>query len=192
MESIVYYVNEFDIVGGFLLTAAFLLLLLPFSLTPYGIAQYKSAIFISMIVIGFFLFIAFGLWERYGAHSHFIQWQVFKQPTVVGACGLSAFLFFSHYAWELYFYNFPMVVNGLSISMTGYGGQIYNVGSCFWSAVFGISVYVTKQFKYSCLGFGLPLILLGAGLMIHFRTPAGTSGISPCVKYLLPSGAGHW
>ncbi|PYH92394.1 siderochrome-iron transporter [Aspergillus ellipticus CBS 707.79] len=190
MESIAFYINEFDVIGAFLLMAAFLLLLLPFSLASYGVAQYKSATSISMIVIGFLLFIAFGLWERYGTYSHFIHWQVFRQPTVVGACGLSAFLFFSYYTWELYFYNFLMVVYGLSISMTGYVGHIYNVGSCFWSAVFGIAVYVTKQFKYSCLGFGLPLILLGAGLMIHFRSPGGNIGYIVMCQIFIAFGGG--
>ncbi|PYI09246.1 putative siderophore iron transporter [Aspergillus sclerotiicarbonarius CBS 121057] len=190
LESIVHYFHEFDVMGAFLLTSAFLLLLLPFSLASYGRAEYSSAAFISMIIIGFILFVLFGLWERHLAHNHFIQWRVFKHPTVLGACGLSACLFFSYYTWELYFYNFCVIVYRLSISMTGYMGQIYNVGSCFWSAIFGITVYITKQFKYTCLGFGLPLILLGAGLMIHFRSAGGNIGYIVMCQIFIAFGGG--
>ncbi|KAI9929433.1 hypothetical protein ASPWEDRAFT_51976 [Aspergillus wentii DTO 134E9] len=175
-ESLMYYIHEFDIIGALLLISAFVLLLLPFSLASEGRAQYKSAAFISMIVIGFCLFFVFAAWEKYGARTHFIQYELFRQRTVLGACCLAGCLFFSYYAWELYFYNFLMVVYGLDVSMAGYMGQIYNVGSCMWSAVFGVIVYITKQFKYTCLFFGMPLILLGAGLMIHFRVPDGNIG----------------
>ncbi|GAB1217887.1 hypothetical protein ATERTT37_007130 [Aspergillus terreus] len=147
MQSVVYYINEFDVLGALLLTAAFLLLLLPFSLQSYGKAEYNSAAFITMIIIGY-------------------------------------------YAWELYFYNFCMVVYQLSIGMTGYVGQIYNVGSCFWSAIFGLIVYATRQFKYTCLGFGLPLVLLGAGLMIHFRTADGSIGYIVMCQIFIAFGGG--
>ncbi|KAJ5516792.1 hypothetical protein N7527_008352 [Penicillium freii] len=36
MQSIVYYLHEFDIIGAFILTAAFILFLLPFSLANTG------------------------------------------------------------------------------------------------------------------------------------------------------------
>ncbi|PLB47749.1 MFS general substrate transporter [Aspergillus steynii IBT 23096] len=190
MQSIVHYIKEFDVIGALLLMAAFILLLLPFSLTTNGKTEYKSATFITMIILGVCLFFVFAAWERFFAPYHFIYYPLLKDRTILGACALAAVLFFSYYAWELYFYNFCMVVFDLSISMAGYIGQIYNVGSCFWSAVFGIVVYVTKQFKYSCLGFGLPLILLGAGLMIHFRTPESNVGYLVMCQIFIAFGGG--
>ncbi|KAF7586319.1 hypothetical protein BBP40_009066 [Aspergillus hancockii] len=190
MQSVVFYINEFDVVGTLLLTAAFLLVLLPFSLQSYGRAEYNSPTFSVMLVVGVLLFPVFAAWERYGTGTPFIQFELFKERTVLGACIVAASLFFSYYAWELYFYNFNMVVYGLSISMAGYVGQIYNVGSCFWSAVFGILVYVTKQFKYSCLFFGLPLVMLGAGLMIHFRSAGGNIGYIVMCQIFIAFGGG--
>lgn len=149
--------------------AAFILILLPFSLTSYGRAEYKSATFIAMVIIGFCLFFVFAAWERFGARTHFIRYELFKERTVVGACCLAAIMFLSFYCWDLYLFSFCIVVFRLSVGMAGYIGQIYNVGSCFWSVLFGIAVRVTRQFKYLCLGFGLPLLILGVGLMIHFR-----------------------
>jgi hypothetical protein len=164
------------VIGAFLLMAAFILFLLPFSLQSYGRAEYNSATFIAMVVIGFLLFFVFAAWERFFARTHFVRWELFKQRTVLGACGQAAILFFSFYCWDLNFYYFVMVVYNLDTAQTGYMTQIYNVGSCFWSVVFGVWVRYTKHFKYTCLFFGLPLLFLGAGLMIHFRGQDGNIG----------------
>ncbi|KAF4339836.1 siderochrome-iron transporter [Fusarium beomiforme] len=168
-QSIVYYFHEFDIVGAFILMAAFVLFLLPFSLTSYGRSTYSSATFIAMVIIGFIMFFVFAAWEKYGARKYFIRWELLKNRTVLGACLLAAILWFSFYSWDQYFYYYVQVVYNLDISKTGYMVQIYNVGSCFWGVVFGVYIRYTKHFKYACLFFGLPLMFLGAGLMIHFR-----------------------
>lgn len=189
MQSIVHYIHEFDIVGAFLLIAAFVLFLLPFSLVQYARSGYQSATFIAMVVIGVLLFFVFAAWEKFGARTHFIKWELFKQPTVLGACVLAATLFFSFYCWDLYYYDFVEVVYDLSISNTGYMSQIYNVGSTFWGVVFGIYVRITKHFKYACLFFALPLMMLGAGLMIHFRGQDGNIGyIIMCQIFIAVAG----
>ena len=149
--------------------AAWVIFLLPFSLETEGRAQYKSATFIAMVIIGFLLLFVFAAWEKWFARTHFIRYELLRQPTVIGACCMSAVLNFSFYSWDLYFYFYVMVVYNLNTSMTGYMTQIYNVGSCFWSAIIGLWFRYTKRFKYTCLFFGLPLTILGAGLMIHFR-----------------------
>lgn len=164
------------VVGGLLLIAAFVLFLLPFSLESYGQAEYKSATFIAMVVIGILLFFVFAAWEKFFARVHFIRWELFRQRTVLGACALAAVLYFSFYSWDLYYYYFVYVVYDLSVSQTGYMTQIYNVGSCFWSVVFGLWIRYTKHFKWTCFFFGLPLMFLGAGLMIHFRGNEGDIG----------------
>jgi MFS family permease len=169
MQSIVHYFIEFDMIGVLLLIAAFVLFLLPFSMTSYSLASYKSATFIAMVVVGFLLFPVFYVWERYFTRAHFVRWELFRDPTVLGACCLAAILYFSFYAWDEYYYTFVEVVYDLSISKTGYMSNIYNIGSCFWGVVFGLWIRYTKHFKYTCLFFGLPLMILGSGLMIRFR-----------------------
>ncbi|KAF4943699.1 hypothetical protein FGADI_13237 [Fusarium gaditjirri] len=49
-QSNIYYCHEFDIIGAFFLMAAFVLFLLPFSLTIYGRSTYSSATFIAMAI----------------------------------------------------------------------------------------------------------------------------------------------
>ncbi|KAJ5750622.1 major facilitator superfamily domain-containing protein [Penicillium manginii] len=168
-QSLLHYVHEFDVIGGLLLMAAFILLLLPFSLSAYGRAQYSSASFIAMLVIGFCLLFVFAAWEKFFARKQFIRYDLLKQRTVLGACILSTLLNFGYMAWDSYFVNFAMVVYDLSVSNSGYMNQIYNIGSCFWAPLFGLYIRQTKHFKKACLFFGLPLMLLGSGLMVHFR-----------------------
>lgn len=170
--------------------AAFILFLLPFSLETYGMSEYGSASFITMVVIGTLLFPVFALWERFFARCHFVQWELFKQRTVLGACLNAAVLYFSFYSWDQYYYSFIYVVYDLNTSQTGYMTQIYNVGSCFWGVVFGIYVRQTKHFKWACFCFGLPLMILGAGLMIHFRGQEGNIGYIVMCQIFIAFGGG--
>lgn len=154
--------------------AAFVLFLLPFSLQTSNRITYDSAAFIAMVVIGVLLFPVFAVWEAYFARTQFIRWELFKNRTVLGACICAATVNFAFYCWDLYYYYFVMVVYNLDVSLTGYMTQIYNVGSCFWGPVFGMYVRYTQEFKWFCFFFGIPLLFLGAGLMIHFRGQDGS------------------
>ena len=171
--------NNRPVVGAFLLMAAWVLFLLPFSLTSYRRAQYKSVTFIAMLAVGFALFFVFALWEKFFARARFVQYDLLVNRTVLGACFMAAILNMSFSSWDLYFYYYCMVVYNLNTSMTGYMTQIYNVGSCLWGPLVGVWFRVTKDFKYTCLFFGLPLMILGAGLMIYFR------GQSDDIGYLI-------
>ncbi|KAF4763374.1 hypothetical protein HAV15_000716 [Penicillium sp. str.  len=171
----------FDVVGAFILMAAFILFLLPFSLETYGFSGYSSATFIAMVS---------AIWERFFARTPFIKWELFKKRTVLGACILSAVIFFNYYTWDQYFYYYVQVVYNLDTSKTGYMTQIYGVGSTIWAVLFGIWIRKTKHFKNVCLYFGAPLMLLGAGLMIHFRGSQGNIGYLVMCQIFIAFGGG--
>ncbi|KAJ5902239.1 Siderochrome iron transporter 2 [Penicillium taxi] len=169
IQSIIHYIHEFDVIGALLLMIAWVLFLLPFSLAQYGRSQYKDASFIALVVIGFSMLFVFAAWEKWFARTHFVRYDLLKKPTILGACICSAVVYFSFYLWDQYYYNFVLITYDLNSTMAGYMAQIYNVGSCFWSPVLGVIIYFTHRFKYICLCFGVPLMILGSGLMIHFR-----------------------
>jgi MFS family permease len=177
LQSIAHYFHEFDVVGAFLIMAAFVLFLLPFSLQTSARITYGSGAFVAMIVVGLLLFPIFAVWEKFFARTHFMRWELFKQRTVIGACMVAIAIQFSFYCWDQYFNQFVQIVYGLSISNAGYMLQIYNVGSCFWGVVFGLWVRFSRRIKYECLCFGLPLAFLGAGLVIYFRGQSGDGDI---------------
>lgn len=161
--------------------AAFVLFLLPFSLITNGKSDYNTPTFIAMVVIGFCLFFVFAAWEKWGTRAEFIPWDLLTNRSVLGACLLSALLFFSFDLWDTFFLNFLYVVYDLNVTMAGYVYNIYTVGSCFWSVPVGVFIYFTKRFKYLALCFGLPLMMLGSGLMIYFRgTDQGVGYIVMC------------
>ncbi|KAH1280313.1 hypothetical protein KXW98_008480 [Aspergillus fumigatus] len=190
LQSFRHYFREFDLVGAFLLMAAFVLFLLPFSLETYGFSGYSSATFISMVVIGVLLFPVFAIWERFFAPTAFIKWQLFKNRTVLGACILAAVIFFNYYTWDQYYYYYLQVVYNLNTANTGYMTQIYSVGSTLWAVLFGIWIRQTKHFQKTCLYFGAPLMLLGAGLMIHFRGAESKIGYLVMCQIFIAFGGG--
>ncbi|KAJ6013393.1 Siderochrome iron transporter 2 [Penicillium herquei] len=181
LQSIIHYIHEFDVIGAFLLMAAWVLFLLPFSLAQYGHAQYKSASFIAMLITGVFMLFVFVAWEKWGARTHFVRYELLRQPTIIGACACSAIIYFSFYLWDQYFFNFVLITYNLNSTLTGYVNQIYNIGSCAWSPVLGLLIWWCRRFKYICLFFGAPLMILGSGLMIYFR------GTDHAIGYLVMS-----
>lgn len=170
-QSFKHYFVEFDIIGLFLICAGLALFLLPFSLYSYQKDQWKSAMIIAMIIIGGLLIIAFAVWERYFAPVTFIPYELLADRTVFAACILSACLFVEYYLWASYFFSFNQVVMGLTITEASYVGNTYSMGSCFFSLIVGLLIRYTGKFKWIALWFGVPMTILGVGLMIHFRQP---------------------
>ncbi|KAL1953298.1 hypothetical protein VTO42DRAFT_3028 [Malbranchea cinnamomea] len=171
LQSLKYYFIQFDVPGLVLISAGLALFLLSFSLYSYQEQGWKSPLIICFIIFGGLLLIAFALYEKYVAPVTFIPYELLMDRTVLGACVLSAVLFVSFYIWDSYFPSFLQVVNNLSITHSSYIVNIYSIGSCFWSLIVGVLVRVTGRFKWIALYFGVPLTILGVGLMIKFRQP---------------------
>lgn len=163
------------VVGMLLIIAGWSILLLPLSLANYAAHSWRSASIIAMLVIGFCLLVAFGIWERFFARKQFLPFHYLVDRTVVGACLSAMTLFMSFYCWDIYFSSFLQVVYNLSVSDSGYIYSIYSLGSCFWSIVVGLLIPLTGRFKWlACCA--VPLQILGTGLMIYFRQPGQPIG----------------
>jgi MFS family permease len=171
LQSIWYYVVQFDVFGILLACAGMSLFLLPFSLYYYQSDGWKSAMIICMLVFGVVFLVLFGVWERYFTPVTFMPFDLLKDRTVAGACLLSAVLFIEFYIWDSYFSSFLQAVNNLDLEKTGWVVNIYSVGACFWAIVAGYWIRVTGKFKAICLYFGVPITILGIALMIAFRQP---------------------
>ncbi|KAH8592928.1 siderophore iron transporter [Bisporella sp. PMI_857] len=188
-QSIKHYIIDFDLAGIVILCAGLSLFLLPFNIWSYQAEGWKSPMIICMIVFGFLLCIAFALYEKYFAPVTFIPFHLLLDRTVIGACILSAVLFVQFYIWNGFFFSFLQVVNGLNITQTTYIGNIYSIGSCFFSLLVGIFIRWTGRFKGLALYFGVPLTILGVGLMIKFRQPDSPIGyIIMCQIFIAFSG----
>ncbi|KAL9601176.1 MAG: hypothetical protein Q9219_002676 [cf. Caloplaca sp. 3 TL-2023] len=171
LQSILHYCREFDAVGLILLSAGVALFLLPFNLYTLQAKGWGSALTICMLVFGIVLIILFAVWERFLAPITFVPYSLLLDRTVLGACLLSATLFISYFCWNSYFSSFLQVVNDLSVTHASYVVQIYSVGTVLSSLAVGVLIHYTGRYKPISLYFGVPLSILGIGLMINFRRP---------------------
>ena len=171
LQAIVYYIREFDTIGLILITAGLALFLLPFNIVSQDALGWKSPKIIAMLVVGFVLCIIFVCWERFLAPVKFMPYELLTDRTILGGCVLSAMLFISFYIWTSFFSSFIQVVLDLSVTQASYIGNIYSVGSCFFSFVVGFAIRYSGRFKWIALYFGVPVTVLSVGLMIHFRQP---------------------
>lgn len=189
-EALKFYFIEFDIIGLFLIAGGLALFLLPFSLYSYQKEQWRSPMIIAMIVVGICMIIAFGFYERFVAPKKYMPYELFGDRTVVGACILAAILFIEFYIWDSYFSSFLQVVNNLNVTQSSYVVNIYSIGSCFWALVVGALIRYTGRFKWIALYFGVPVTILGVGLMLKFRQPDSPLGYIIMCQIFIAFGGG--
>lgn len=170
-ESVRYYLIEFDVVGLLLIAVGLALFLLPFSLYTYQPGKWRSPFIICMLVFGVIFIVAFVLYEKFVAPVQFLPYALLADRTIMGAMVLALVLFVAFFIWDIFFSSFLQVVNGLSVTHATYVGKIHVGVTCFWAIIVGVLIRVTGRFKWLALYFGVPLTLLGTGLMIHFRQP---------------------
>ncbi|KAJ6134340.1 siderophore iron transporter mirB [Penicillium sp. IBT 18751x] len=188
-ESLVYYLIEFDIVGVFLLCAGFVLFLLPFTLAASSAEAWRSAHIIAMLVVGFVLIVAFGFWEKFGARHPFVPWHLLKDRTVIGACLLDASYQIAYYCWNYYFTSYLQVVYNTSLASAGYISSIFDIISGVELFAVGLLISYTGHFKW-VLMWGVPLYMLGVGLMIYFRNPGFDLGYIIMCQVFIALGGG--
>jgi MFS family permease len=176
IQSISYWLWEFDFIGILLVCAGFVLLLLPLALASYQKNKWQSGSIIAMFILGSLCLVGFALYEKYFSRKCFIPFGLLLDRTVTGACLLSMNVFISFYCWDAYYSSYLQVVHNLSIKHAGYVSNIYSIGSSIFAVLVGIMIRYTGRFKIFALCFGVPLYVLSTGLMIYFRqahTPIG-------------------
>ncbi|KAH9843364.1 MFS general substrate transporter [Teratosphaeria destructans] len=185
-QTLVYYARQFDAVGLVLLTAGVALFLLPFNLYTLQAQGWKSPLIISLLVVGLVMISCFVIWERSFASTgtSFLPFSLLTNRTVVGACFLSATLYFNYYCWFSYLSSFLQVVNELDVTEASYVMQVYPVVSVIFGLVAGYLIHRTGRYKMICLYGGIPLAVLGTGLMMYFRKPSHIAYIIMCQVFL--------
>ncbi|KAJ7684230.1 major facilitator superfamily domain-containing protein [Mycena polygramma] len=174
-QSIWYYVVEFDTLGVLMFSTGLTLFLLPFDIADDSPDGWKTGYIIAMLVLGFFLLIAFAAYERYLAPTPLINYSILTDRTVTGACLLDATYQIAYYCWANYFTSYLQVVNDVSISEAGYILNTFNVVSGVLLLFVGYAMRRTGRFKW-LLYIAVPLYIFAQGLMIYFRRPDQSVG----------------
>ncbi|CAK7213918.1 hypothetical protein SCUCBS95973_001961 [Sporothrix curviconia] len=190
LQSLRYYAIEFDVVGMLLCMAGLAFFLLPFSIYSYQALKWRSPMIISFLVLGIFFLGMFVVYERFWAPKTLIPYSLMTDRTVVGSCITSGAIFVSFFIWDNFFTSFLQVVSGLSMTQASYVANIYSLGTCFFSFIVGAFIRATGRFKWIALYFGVPVNIIGAGLMIHFRQPGTPIGFIVLCQILISFAGG--
>jgi MFS family permease len=185
LQSIIHYSREFDAIGLLLISAGVAFFLLPFNIYTIEAKGWGSSLIICFLVFGIVVIIAFALWEKIFAPISFIPWSLLQDRTVLGACLLSFTLFLSYACWASYFTSVLQIVNDLSITDASYVMQTYTVGGVLTSLATGGVISYTGRYKPIAIYFGIPMTVLGMGLLIYFRQPDRSVGyIVMCMIFI--------
>lgn len=124
--------------GIVLITASFVLILLPFSIVAYAPKGWSTPYIIAMEVVGVVTLGLFYVWERYIAPVKFLPWKYLKEPTIIGSCLLYGVMFLSIFCWNAYFGSYLQVVNRLSITTSGYVLNAMSLTSAILGPIIGL------------------------------------------------------
>jgi MFS family permease len=189
-QKAVYYAKEFDVIGMFVLAAGLALFLLSFNLYSYQKDEWKSPLIICFLIFGALLIAAFVLWEKYFAPITFVPWHLLKNRTVIFTYTMAASLYIGWWVWNTYFYSVLIVLYDQSVVHATYISNIYTMGSCFISLVYGYCLRHYGKLKMYSLFWGVPLTILGVGLMIAFRDPNVNIGYIVMCQIFIAFGGG--
>ncbi|RFU77966.1 siderophore iron transporter [Trichoderma arundinaceum] len=165
LQSFLHYSQQFDAIGLVLLSTGVTLLLV--SLNLYALQGWNVLYVVAMSITGGLFLISFAVWERYYSPTTFVSYSLFLDRTILGACILSAILFLSFWCWNSFFSSYLQVVNDLSVENASYVAQLYTVFSVICGIAVGTLIHYTGRFKSVCLYVGMPLSILGLGLMAY-------------------------
>ncbi|KAF2108447.1 siderophore iron transporter-like protein [Lophiotrema nucula] len=189
-QTAYYYAREFDVIGLLILALGLALFLLSFNIYSYQADQWKSPLIICFIIFGALLIIAFGLWEKYGAPVTFVPWHLLTNRTVIFTYTMAASLYTAWYIWDTYFYSLNIVLFNQTVVHATYIGNIYTIGACFICLVYGVALRYYGHLKWYSFFWGVPLTILGVGLMIKFRQPDVNIGYIVMCQIFVAFGGG--
>ncbi|KAK5078408.1 hypothetical protein LTR64_003180 [Lithohypha guttulata] len=189
VQTVWYYIQEFDAAGMILLASGLVIFLLPFTLADSAPSGWSTGYIIAMLVLGLVLLITFALHERFFARQPFVPFKMLTDRSVLATLGLAATYQISYYCWSSYFTSFLQVVTDLTIAQAGYVSSTFDVISGVLLIGVGLAISKTGYFKW-LLWIAVPLYIFGQGLMIYFRKPGVKIGyIVMCQIFLSIGGS---
>lgn len=168
---ILYY--NIDIVGFFLMVSGMALFFVPLSMTgtssPY---KWHEAKLIVMVVIGFVLFCSFLFWNTKIAKKPFVPKQTLADPTILITCLMVALDLCENSSFATYFKTMLQVSGYVSVGEATRIDASKKACVQVFSIVAGLAMKYTKRTKLFVY-IGVPLVVLGHGLLVHFINTDG-------------------
>ncbi|TGZ79644.1 MFS general substrate transporter [Ascodesmis nigricans] len=171
-RSIRSMVMSLDLVGAFILTAGFAMVLVPLTVAGSSKENWSKPGIIVSMVIGGLLLLVFPFWEsstRF-APTPLVTRRALTNPTVVCSCILSFFYFMAFFlSIQPYFLSYLLVTRPLSSSAGSYVLNTFSISCTISVLTAGFCVKKFKRYKRFLWG-GIFVYTLGIGLLLHFRT----------------------
>ncbi|KAF7305038.1 MFS domain-containing protein [Mycena kentingensis (nom. inval.)] len=181
LKSFADHNAEFDYIGLVAVVVGVVCVLLGFNFSE---TSWSSPQTIALLVVGFVLLFAFGIWECYTTKSPIVPPRLFKTRTtsiILVTTLMHALAFFSGA------YYLPLYFQVLGASATGAGVRMlpYSLGGAVVSALSGQLVARIKEYR-PIIWFAWPVMTLGYGLMIMLddHSSAAKQAIFPLVAAL--------
>ncbi|KAJ2993198.1 hypothetical protein NUW58_g1918 [Xylaria curta] len=187
LQTVWFYVVEFDLAGVILFSTGLVIFLLPFDIASEAPDGWRTAYIIAMLVVGFVLLVTFGFYEALLAPKPMFNFSLLSDRTVIGICALNATYQVAYYCWNNYFTSFLQVVNDLSIAEAGYVSHTFDIVSGLLLFLVGYMIRRTGRFKW-LLYIAVPLYIFTQGLMIYFRRPNQSVGYLVFCQVLISIG----
>ncbi|CAI7641236.1 unnamed protein product [Penicillium viridicatum] len=189
LQSVWYWIIQFDLPGVVMFTVGLVLFELPFDIATEAPNGWASGYIITMLVVGFSILFFFAIYEKWVAPVPLLNIVILTDRTVVGAYLLDTTYQLSYYCWNNYYTSFLQVVNGLTIAEAGYISNTFDVVSGVLLLILGWSIRRTGRFKW-LLYISVPLYIFAQGLMIYFRKPGiGVGYQIMCQIFILIGGS---
>ncbi|KAF8472118.1 major facilitator superfamily domain-containing protein [Kalaharituber pfeilii] len=169
--------TDLDLMGLLLLTSGLIMLLVPLTLTgTVGTWPWKSARTICLVVFGAVVLGLFVGWEttKKLCARPMMSLRFIADPTIGSACALGFFYFFVYYLPGAYFYTWLQVVRNYTVTEAGNIANTFTFSSSTMSIIISLVIKYTGHYKWWMMS-GIPLYVLGYGLMIAFRTSSATT-----------------
>lgn len=165
---------ELDLPGALLLLAGLALILVPVTLTGKAYSyRWRDPEFIAMFIVGFVIVTAFIFWDAKWAKKPFIPYRMVKRWTVIAALIINALDFCGYAVFTSFFPSFLLVAGGFSAGQSTRIDNSLRVSFQISSVIIGVFMRYFQRSKVFVL-IGVPMCVLGQGLMIYLTNIDGT------------------
>ncbi|KAG6014108.1 hypothetical protein E4U43_006914 [Claviceps pusilla] len=168
---------ELDLLGILLLIAGLALVFVPLSMTGSSHSdKWRSPSLIAMLAIGAVCLACLVVWDGWHAKNPIVPLSLLRRRTTVAACLLGLFEFLSFSLFKAFFPSFLQVAGGYTPADASLVNNAVVIAFQVARLVAGVAIRLSRR-PLIWIYVGVPLGLLGQGLMIQF-TNVANAGIA--------------
>ncbi|KAL4783351.1 major facilitator superfamily domain-containing protein [Aspergillus varians] len=164
---------QLDVPGIVLLIASLALVLAPLTIAGGESPKWRTAHVIAPIVIGFCCIPVFVIWQLKAPHP-LVPFRFLKDRGVWAPLAIATFMNFAFMMQASYLYTVCIVAFDFSVKTATRITTLYMFTSFLVGPIVGLLVYRVRRLKYFVVS-GTLLFLVGFGLLIRYRSGAGSS-----------------